>query len=339
MGTLSRASEFQPYHQRAFAEADRPRQQALGVDEKEVNIRNKLSRGKFTAASMSYRYWIIAATLGLVFLTANPEQNWAQERNDAQTEKIDIPWPPYGAVKDAPNHDKLTEACDPGSEKRDSDLCAQWKAADAAKKAADWSVYLGLAASFVAILTLAAAVMAARYAKDATLETRRIGEAQLRAYVVSSGVSAVPVCDGDGRILGFHFAVQWRNAGQTPAMNCQINSKLETAVSVPPFTWDDDPVDGVLATIGPSDKPVTSTIEAIKISDIVSTTNSGMTLYTVSRIIYDDVFERGYVEEVCFSVRVNVRDRNIAAILTDPTKPQFDFILDRHESSKNHSRS
>lgn len=57
-----------------------------------------------------------------------------------------------------------------------SDLSAQWQSAQWTKTAA-WS------GAFVGVLTLIAAGLAAWFARGAILETRRIGEAQARAYL------------------------------------------------------------------------------------------------------------------------------------------------------------
>lgn len=61
-------------------------------------------------------------------------------------------------------HDK---PCNKGGEDRGSDLCAQWKAADAAKSSADATWAFGYVGSLLGLLTLAAAGAAAWYARKA----------------------------------------------------------------------------------------------------------------------------------------------------------------------------
>ncbi|MET0360737.1 MAG: hypothetical protein ABW048_03190, partial [Sphingobium sp.] len=66
--------------------------------------------------------------------------------------------------------------CRPGSDDRRSDLCAQWKAADAAERSADWTrntFWLGLAGTAIGGLTLAAAAFAAWWAKRAAEEAAK----------------------------------------------------------------------------------------------------------------------------------------------------------------------
>lgn len=65
-------------------------------------------------------------------------------------------------------HDK---PCRHGNDNRASDLCAQWKAADAAESAANAAWWIGVAGSLIAAFTLAAAWAAARWAKKAAIHT------------------------------------------------------------------------------------------------------------------------------------------------------------------------
>lgn len=135
---------------------------------------------------MSLRYWIAAILIGLTAVAANPQNGWAQEQ-------ITVPQPAFGLIVQTQETDQLTNPCEPGDDNRNSDLCAQWKAADAADKAANWAgpmFWLGIVGAGIGVFTLIAAVSAAIFAKSAanatwkTVEvTREIGEAQTRAYL------------------------------------------------------------------------------------------------------------------------------------------------------------
>lgn len=121
--------------------------------------------------------------------------------------------------------------CRQGEENRNSDLCAQWKAADAANQSAIWtrtSALVAIAAAVIAGLTLFAAAAAAWFARQAARhtesgaragqaavdETRRIGEAQVRAYLSIANV-----------FMGLHngkvpvITLRVNNAGQSPALD------------------------------------------------------------------------------------------------------------------------
>ncbi|MFL9840045.1 hypothetical protein ABS767_03635 [Sphingomonas sp. ST-64] len=73
--------------------------------------------------------------------------------------------------------------CQRGKDDRSSDLCAQWKAADAAKESADWARRMYpwiVAGTIIGGLTLVAAVAAAMFAKsasDGAHEANRIARA------------------------------------------------------------------------------------------------------------------------------------------------------------------
>jgi hypothetical protein len=139
------------------------------------------------------------------------------------------------ALKQQPNAQNRLP-CGKRDENRSSDLCAQWKAADAAKSAADAAWYLGIAGAVIAVLTLYVAVRAALYAKEAaahtaagTSEARRSADADEKALVSTREVGAAelrPWIVIEPRItklkmddLGFEirYDVVFRNVGQTSA--------------------------------------------------------------------------------------------------------------------------
>lgn len=63
------------------------------------------------------------------------------------------------------------QGCQRGLEERKSDLCAQWKAADAATSAANAAWVLGILGALIGAATLIAAAKAAIYAKEAARHT------------------------------------------------------------------------------------------------------------------------------------------------------------------------
>ena len=75
--------------------------------------------------------------------------------------------------------DPLTAPCAPGADNRASDLCAQWKAADAARLSAIWTRLAGLLAILGLAIgsgTLLAAIAAARYAREAARQAKRAAD-------------------------------------------------------------------------------------------------------------------------------------------------------------------
>lgn len=87
-----------------------------------------------------------------------------------------------------PSPNPLEAACEKGDEKRYSDLCAQWRAADSARESAFWTAatfwtaFIGLV---IGAVTVAAAVFAALFARDAARHTQK-GAAVARAALRDS---------------------------------------------------------------------------------------------------------------------------------------------------------
>lgn len=110
------------------------------------------------------------------------------------------------------------------------DLEAQQLAANSAYRA----FLIGAAQTIIAIvgtgaliyslylnrLATNAAVAGAEAARDTVNDTRRIGEAQVRAYVAVTGASIKVYGDG-----GYHFSVNIENSGQSPAIAVALKSR------------------------------------------------------------------------------------------------------------------
>ncbi|MEF2074924.1 hypothetical protein [Consotaella aegiceratis] len=172
-------------------------------------------------ASMPRRYWFIIVAFGIVVLAALQQSCWAQEQNRNPEEQIYIPPPPFGLFEQTEEPNGPAQPCEQGREDRSSDLCAQWKAADAAKKSADWGAF----SVCIGVVTFLAAAVAAIYAGSTSkaswasvAETRRIGEAQVRAYLdfehVTIGYDAANQC--------LTFSAMIINNGQSPALSADF---------------------------------------------------------------------------------------------------------------------
>lgn len=128
------------------------------------------------------------------------------------------------AARPLPTHSSTDKdkGCAVSSERRESDLCAQWKAADAAADAAFWAkmgFWMGLITVAALGGTLFQGGRALMRAKEANDTAQDIGKRQVRAYC---GVHAVSIKAGEPGVLiaGFrtvHAEITIRNYGQTPA--------------------------------------------------------------------------------------------------------------------------
>lgn len=105
--------------------------------------------------------------------------------------------------------DKLAQPCKAGDDLRDSDLCAQWKAADAAAEGANWAWVSGIATIISAI-----AVGLALHSNWIARETAR---RQLRAYAFVDHKQTVITRPQVGIRLG--WTIKIGVFGQTPAYN------------------------------------------------------------------------------------------------------------------------
>jgi hypothetical protein len=151
-----------------------------------------------------------------------------------------------------PANSEIEQPCRAGIDRRSSDLCAQWKAADAAARSADAAWLFGYVGGGIGLLTLLAAGAAAFFARNAAIHTERganaAGEAveraieanrltigfnqqQLRAYVgcEDSAINHGRFLDGSDAFARFWL----RNRGQTPALEVRSVARAELATVSP----------------------------------------------------------------------------------------------------------
>ena len=189
-------------------------------------------------------YWgIFAAIAGLVLLSASPPEQ--PEADLTSTSSSQIEQAPENAATPLQQpippsqHDN---PCKYGTDDRASDLCAQWKAADAAQSASYAAWIIGILAALIGAFTLAAAWKAAQWAKKAavetekganaaistvhaTLEANRIAHAGQRAWVsLKIELGTVARLDPDG--LEFDFDIIASNTGQSAAQNFELISDV-----------------------------------------------------------------------------------------------------------------
>ncbi len=140
------------------------------------------------------------------------------------------------ALEKLPQASHPDTGCNQGKDNRKSDLCAQWKAADAAKESADWTrrtFKLSVAGLVVGFLTLAAAAFAAWYARHAAIETKRSADfAGRMAFDAPVGIAA---------------AVEANNAMREANTIAKDNSHRELraylsakSLTIEKSEWDDD---------------------------------------------------------------------------------------------------
>lgn len=123
----------------------------------------------------SYRC-IIIAVAGLILIGASPSKQGNTNKEGDESSRP-VASEQAGADTTAPKQPishPPDKGCERGKDNRKSDLCAQWKAADAASDAAQytyWQLMIGWIGVVLGSITMASAIAAALYAKRAAIAT------------------------------------------------------------------------------------------------------------------------------------------------------------------------
>lgn len=143
---------------------------------------------------------------------------------------------PSARPKAATTPTPIDLGCEAGQDNRRSDLCAQWKAADAAQESASWTArtfWLALFGTAIGGGTLFAAFAAARYARDAAREARRSANIAADAYAANERAWITVDIAADSDLTfnasgGCHIFVKLKvtNIGRTPALNAHTSMTM-----------------------------------------------------------------------------------------------------------------
>jgi len=183
-----------------------------------------------------------------------------------------------GGNGDTVGSSEKDRGCDHAPEDRKSDLCAQWKAADAARDAADyawWSMLAGVVSIALLVWTLR--------------ETRWTARTELRAYVFPNTFYYAirnPKLPSSGIIL----QIIWKNFGSTPTKNLHFRQELllsdEIMLDFPGFS---DAAVNFEYTLAPSDTVRTSGMFLTK--EILNLSfEAKKHIYVAGVASYEDVF-------------------------------------------------
>ncbi len=120
-----------------------------------------------------YRHVVLAAVVWVIIGNASHPQFDAKPMDEQRVQEVQRDLPRIadaleGIARNQPASPNKDAGCNPGEDNRQSDLCAQWKAADAAYESARWTratFWLGFVGLFLGLGTLIAAALAALYAK------------------------------------------------------------------------------------------------------------------------------------------------------------------------------
>lgn len=120
--------------------------------------------------------------------------------------------------------------CDDPKGQTESDLCAQWRAANAAEDSAFWTEWGFWIASVGSTLLLWQIILTRKAVEDTSQATetmreanqiaREIGQAQIRAYPIVSEITVEYNDANQALVVGWKIS----NNGSTPAISCEIIS-------------------------------------------------------------------------------------------------------------------
>lgn len=181
-------------------------------------------------------YWGFLVVASLV---GSPAQHSNAPLNDSMSQASKVAGGPPPTIL-APNtneaerqHRARYEAtCNSGDDKRDSDLCAQWKAADAAAESAKWTYWgnwIGGISGLSVLVALYLAFQSNRIARDTA-------KRQLRAYVTLEKYDIAIQKTKENTYVDGRLEVVWKNTGQTPATN--VSDRLAWTTSEGPLPSD-----------------------------------------------------------------------------------------------------
>lgn len=274
----------------------------LGLRFQEQAQPGKIYSGVLDPMPSGYR-GIILATVGWLIVSAAPHPNPKAEHEQAKAQQSissslgDIA-AVYREQAERSARPPQAQPCGPRQYQSKDDLCAQWKAADAASDASWWAKVGGFTSAISALLVLVALYAAFRSNWIARDSSRR----ELRAYL-RIDIPTVPI---PANITNHgHVELITTNYGQTPAYDMRI----KTAYFTDPFPF---PVDhawaepnwnvlgdgGILHPNDPKDGSFPVSLTPEQSLAVIDPANP-LSLIIVVRVDYRDAFESERVEQVC----------------------------------------
>jgi hypothetical protein len=187
-----------------------------------------------------YRHFVFAL-VGWLSLAAVAPDNRGQTKDSQAAANIQRPLESIASAQNkiatATDTGEYQKPCKDGQANDQSDLCAQWYAARAARDAATWT-YWG---TLVSIAGAVGIVLALYLTVDSNRIARSSARRELRAYITFSKFSPT-VGEGETRMQ-----LEWINRGQTPARHANssvdwiaLDSRLPADFDFPPPDPADD---------------------------------------------------------------------------------------------------
>ncbi|RZK03356.1 MAG: hypothetical protein EOO76_02875 [Novosphingobium sp.] len=196
---------------------------------------------------MASGYRIVLTVLGILLCGASPPADDGREPSGSASTGLEKSLADIADSQRAMSQPSgLDKPCARGDDQRSSDLCAQWKAADAARSAADATWLFGAVGTFIGGLTLAAAWSAAKWARKAAEHTRegneiakRTFEGQVRPWV-KVGAKLLRTVYREG-VLRLEVRITCTNIGAIPAVATSLVPLVNTNRAPSPQIFNSSP--------------------------------------------------------------------------------------------------
>lgn len=254
------------------------------------HVIDRLGAGPKRVPVIRLRFVALAAVPLLLGAAPHPSQQAKAEEPPASGKGADGPKPvaatiaaPVQVVQPAIKQ----PPCGPGQYQSSDELCAQWKAADAAGDAAKWA----FVSIFLSLIGLAGVFVTFR-------ETRRTAKAAEdalkldRAWLTPVNVECSIITDDGGEKI--QSMVRWRNTGRSPALKVIASGRAEIVDKDAPAVDIEriDPEGQPFAIVGAGDEMFGPMIRVGKIGtpQILALEKD---LHVYARIEYEDVFHPG----------------------------------------------
>ncbi|WP_373929263.1 hypothetical protein QTN93_10560 [Sphingomonas aerolata] len=283
-----------------------------GVMDLELNIGNKLAGGEncsgvFDLMPRRYRYVIVAAVGWLTLCAQHPNQTANPERRQIDTRIGDALTnisTTYREQAERAQRAPGRQPCGPTEYKSNDDLCAQWKAADAAEKSAWWAAFAGWfgGLSFLGVLGAIGVALHSNWI------ARDTAKRQLRAYISWDSVTMLLHRDRNGAVIDGRLQIGWKNNGQTPALSFvgDLDWKIFDG-KIPddfPYAASANADKTGRLVIGPGGTSTTAADETINLEQFIAVANGSQRAYVWGWAAYDDAFGQHRKTEIGCEVSI-----------------------------------
>lgn len=249
-----------------------------------------------------YRYLILAALGFLVLTAATQGADPKTERQQAAAQQAianslqNIAAAENEQTKRAAGS-KESEECSPGYDRRYSELCADWKAADAAQ----FGAYLSITGTILVLVAL-------YFANHANLIARKTAERQLRAYVSGTPEGA------DFGNANLEVTISITNHGETPAAKCHHIGFVRVGTEAEIREWlgggtEDSPLTGFGL------QPNQVFIDPVQVSgsraipdfnEINRDASDGIRIFALGTVWYTDIFDERHRVRYCYWIEMTL---------------------------------